>query len=57
MGLFRKKKSKFERLVEPLSRIQPTTSAKTGVKAAGVLVGTSLLSTLVSTIRQRKEGV
>jgi hypothetical protein len=58
MSIFRKKKkSKIEQIVEPLSQMRPTTAAKSGVKAVAVLVGTSLLSTLVSAFRQRKESM
>lgn len=55
MGLFHKK-SKFERLVEPLSQIQPrSAAARSGVTTLGTVVGVSLLSTVVSALRQRKE--
>ncbi|MBA3234059.1 MAG: hypothetical protein H0T17_08960 [Propionibacteriales bacterium] len=53
MGLFHKK-SKWEKLIEPLSSGAPKAAAKSGLTALGTLVGMSLVSAAVSAARQRK---
>ena len=54
MSLFRRK-STMERLVEPVSSLDPKSAAKSGLMSIGALVGMSLLSSAVSALRQRNQ--
>lgn len=58
MGLFQKKfhkKSRWEKLTEPMSKVAPTAAAKSGLTALGTFAGISLVSAAISAVRQRKE--
>lgn len=52
MGLFHKK-STWEKLTEPVSRVAPKGAAKSGLTALGTFAGVTLLSVAVSAVRQR----
>jgi hypothetical protein len=54
MSLFHRK-STIERLVEPVSNINPKSAAKSGLMSIGALLGMSLLSSAVSALRQRNQ--
>jgi hypothetical protein len=54
MGLFRKK-STWQKLIEPVSNGVPKAAAKPGLAALGTFVAMSLASAVVSSVRQRQE--
>lgn len=54
MGLFRKK-SAWEKLTEPVSRVAKNGAAKSGLTALGTFAGVTLLSVAVSAVRQRMD--
>lgn len=54
MDLFRKK-STWEKLIEPVSNGLPKTATTAGLTALGTFVAVSLASAAVSAVRQRKE--
>ncbi len=51
------KKSRWEKLIEPISEGVPKSAAKSGLAALVAFVGMSLASAAVSAVRQRKESV
>ncbi|MDX6308986.1 MAG: hypothetical protein QOI06_2032 [Nocardioidaceae bacterium] len=54
MSLFHRKTT-LERLVEPVSNLNPKSAAKSGLMSVGALVGMSLLSSAVTALRQRNQ--
>lgn len=54
MGLFHRK-SKWERLTQPVSRVATKGAAKSGLTALGTFAGVTLLSAAVSAVRQRMD--
>jgi hypothetical protein len=50
---FLQKKSKWDRLTEPLSAGGPAQIAKTGARAVGTFIALSLASAAVSAVRAR----
>ncbi len=54
MGLFHRK-SRWEKLTEPMARVSPKAAAKSGLTALGTMAGVTILSAAVSAVRQRKE--
>lgn len=54
MNLFQRK-SKWEKLVEPVSRVSAPKGAKSGLAALSAFVGMSIASAAISAVRQRKD--
>jgi len=52
MKLFRRK-SRWDRLVEPVSHLSPTKTIKSGLTAVGAVVGVSVASAVVSAVRAK----
>ena len=56
MSLFRRKKSRWQRMIEPVAnRVDTRTAAKSGLIAAAGLVGLTAASAAVSALRHTKD--